>query len=136
MCDYSLHAIASRPAKIGEQLISSNFDSTATRGFARTDDPNVAVCLCPGTELVFDCDVIYDGLFLFKNVGSRLARFRQINLDNANRHHDALEFANGRVVLLTKLAVGQLATVLQLPVGAGVTSSRHLLAQAEPEAIE
>ena len=122
MCDYSLHAIASRPAKIGEQLISSNFDSTTTRGFAGANDPNVAVCLLPGTELVFDRDVLYDGLLFPKNVGSRLARFRQINLCKANRHHDALEFSHGRVVLLTKLVVGQFATGLQLPVAAGVTS--------------
>jgi hypothetical protein len=136
MCDYSLHAIASRPAKVGEQLISSHFESTATRGFAGADDPDVAVCLSPGTELVFDRNVLYDGLFFAKNVGSRLARFRQINPGKANRHHDALEFADGRVVLLTKLVAGQIATVLQLPVAAGLTSSRRLVAQAEPEAIE
>jgi hypothetical protein len=30
-------------------------------------------------------------------------------------HHDALEFASGEIVLLTKLLRGQRATVLQLP---------------------
>jgi hypothetical protein len=45
-----------------------------------------------------------------------LARFRQVDLDMPNQHHDALEFANGRIVLVTDLAVGQRATVLQLPV--------------------
>jgi len=49
-------------------------------------------------------------------VRERLARFRQIDLDKPNQHHDALEFANGRIVLVTDLAVGQTATVLQLPV--------------------
>ena len=33
-------------------------------------------------------------------------------------HHDALEFANGEIILLTRLAEGQRATVLQLPHGA------------------
>ena len=45
-------------------------------------------------------------------------RFRQINTDNAVTHHDALEFSDGHVVLLTQLCVGQRATVLQLPAAA------------------
>ena len=27
MCDYSLHAVASRPAKVGEMLITTSFSS-------------------------------------------------------------------------------------------------------------
>jgi len=30
-------------------------------------------------------------------------------------HHDALEFPNGEIVLVTRLCEGQYATVLQLP---------------------
>jgi hypothetical protein len=44
--------------------------------------------------------------------------FRQINLDNPHTHHDALEFPDGEVVLLTFLMEGQQATVLQLPAAA------------------
>jgi hypothetical protein len=44
-----------------------------------------------------------------------VARFRQINLSDAHAHHDALEFPNGRIVLLTRLRPGQRATVIQLP---------------------
>ena len=44
-----------------------------------------------------------------------MARFRQINTDNPNTHHDALEFTNGQIVLLNRLCEGQHATVLQLP---------------------
>jgi len=33
-------------------------------------------------------------------------------------HHDALEFSDGQVVLLTRLCEGLRATVLQLPIGA------------------
>jgi hypothetical protein len=33
-------------------------------------------------------------------------------------HHDALEFPDGQVVLLTRLCEGQRATVLQLPAAA------------------
>jgi hypothetical protein len=43
------------------------------------------------------------------------AIFRQVNKDNPRTHHDALEFPNGQVALLTDLFEGQEATVLQLP---------------------
>jgi hypothetical protein len=39
----------------------------------------------------------------------------QINMDVPTIHHDALEFPDGQVVLLTRLCAGQHATVLQLP---------------------
>jgi hypothetical protein len=38
-----------------------------------------------------------------------------VNKDEPWKHHDALEFPEGRIVLLTKLLAGQEATVLQLP---------------------
>jgi hypothetical protein len=43
------------------------------------------------------------------------AIFRQVNKDNPHTHHDALEFPDGKMVLLTNLLEGQEATVLQLP---------------------
>jgi hypothetical protein len=58
------------------------------------------------------------GILPNKKIGQRLARFRQINMDNPVIHHDALEFPDGQVVLLTRLRVGQRATVLQLPASA------------------
>jgi hypothetical protein len=45
----------------------------------------------------------------------RTAIFRQVNKDYRTTHHDALEFPNGQIVLLTHLNEGQQATVLQLP---------------------
>lgn len=118
MCDYSLHLVASRPAKAGEKLVTTSFSSSVTRGFASVDDRNVAVCLLPGTELAFEKEVQWDSGSVF---GSRLqtehkvARFRQINKDQPNVHHDALEFPHGEIVMLTMLREGQRATVLQLP---------------------
>jgi hypothetical protein len=112
MCDYSLHAVATRPAEVAETLVSTNF-STGTHGFASPDDPKVAVCLRPGTEIAFENEVQTDGMI--KSVGDRLARFRQIALNKAYQHHDALEFSNGAIVLVTDLTAGQRATVLQLP---------------------
>ena len=115
MCDYSLHAVASRPAEVAETLVSTKFRSTTTRGFASPDTPTVAVCLRPGTEIAFEADVRTEGFIFRRNVRARLARFRQIGLDYAAQHHDALEFSNGTIVLLTELVPGQKAIVLQLP---------------------
>src|SRR5258705_7556385 len=114
MCDYILHAVAARPAEVAETLVSTKFSSGA-RGFASPDNPNVAVCLRPGTELAFENDVQTGGMLFRKSLGDRLARFRQIDLNKAHQHHDALEFSNGAIVLVTNLAAGQRATVLQLP---------------------
>ena len=118
MCDYSLHLVASRPAKVGETLIATDFSRSITRGFGAVGEPDVAVCLLPGTEIAFDADVQYDrafSLFGRARVGQRLARFRQVNLDDPTVHHDALEFPGGQIVLVTRLTPGQRATVLQLP---------------------
>src|ERR1700704_2755833 len=115
MCDYSLHAVASRPAEVAETLVTTKFQSTTTRGFASPDDPKVAVCLRPGTELAFENDVRAEGIIFRRKIGDRLARFRQIDLNKPDQHHDALEFSNGTIVLVTHLIAGQRATVLQLP---------------------
>ena len=53
MCDYSLHYVASRPAKIEDKLIVTTFKNSITRGFAAVGEPTVAVCLLPGTEIAF-----------------------------------------------------------------------------------
>jgi hypothetical protein len=115
MCDYSLHAVASRPAQVAETLVSTKFQATPTRGFASPSNPKVAVCLRPGTEIAFENNAQAEGMMFRKNIGDRLARFRQFNLNRPTQHHDALEFSNGAVVLVTDLVAGQRATVLQLP---------------------
>ena len=51
MCDYSLHHIASRPARIEDKLVTTRFNNSITRGFAAVGEPNVAVCLMPGSRL-------------------------------------------------------------------------------------
>jgi hypothetical protein len=119
MCDYSLELVASRPAEIGDRLVSTGFARTTTRGFASLDDPNVAVCLLPGTELAFDDEVRCEtGIVLSRSLGYRVASFRQINKAQSNLYRDALELPNGEIVLLTHLCKGQRATVLQLPISA------------------
>lgn len=126
MCDYSLENHISRDAKVGDRLVTSSFPMTPTRGFCGENEPGVAVCLRPGTELVFEEPVRYNGLwgYLVNYVkkqlgrdpaGSTLARFRQVDLDNPHAHHDAVELADGRIIKLAVLHEGQRARVLQLP---------------------
>ena len=118
MCDYSLHSVASRPAKVGDKLVVTDFAKSITRGFAAVGEPDAAVCLLPGTEVAFEDDVQYDRAFSMfgkARVGHKVARFRQINMHDPHVHHDALEFPGGQVVLVTRLTPSQRATVLQLP---------------------
>ncbi|MGH6710157.1 MAG: hypothetical protein ACREEK_14410 [Bradyrhizobium sp.] len=119
MCDYSLHALATRPAVVGETLISTTFRGTSTRGFASEREPAVAVCMLPGTELAFAQDVKYDSRWIWtrtRTVGFRVGKFNAIDPHLRERHHDAIEFPDGSHVLVTQLCQGQRATVLQLPV--------------------
>jgi hypothetical protein len=117
MCDYSLHVVSSRPAKVGDKLVSSAFERTSTLGFAAVGEPHVAICILPGTELAFESKPRYGGFFgvFARRAATPVARFRQVNLDNPHTHHDALEFPDGRVVSLQQIVPGQVATVLQLP---------------------
>ena len=118
MCDYSLHSIKSRPAKIGDKLTTRDF-GTGTRGFAASENPSVAVCVLPGTELAFAREVerLPARLWSWQDrvIKHTTAIFRQINKERVATHHDSLEFPDGRIVLLTCLSEDQEATVLQLP---------------------
>ena len=120
MCDYSLLSVRSRPAKVGDKLTTRDF-GTGTHGFAAAEDTAVAVCVLPGTELAFSSAVmVTEPRFVVgwkaKTLGYATAIFRQVNKNEQFRHHDALEFPDGCIVLLTQLCGGQEATVLQLPV--------------------
>jgi hypothetical protein len=123
MCDYSLEHVASRPAKIGDRLVTTSFAKSLTSGFCAVGEPNVAVCVMPGTEIAFDGEIEQPGiLWKGRKLGSKVARFRRVNEGCRSMHHDALELPEGRVVLLASLREGQLATVIQLP----ATDRRHM----------
>ena len=117
MCDYSLEFVASRQAAVADRLVTTTFANTITRGFAAADDVNTAVCLRPGTEIAFEHDVFFEHpvTYAVTCLPTKVARFRQIDLHVPHVHHDALEFATGEIVPLTRLRAGQYATVLQLP---------------------
>ena len=138
MCDYSLHGIKSRPAKIGDKLTVCDF-GTGTRGFAASEDATVAVCVLPGTELAFAHEVKRLPVRLWpwhdSAIRHKTAIFRQINKDKVAAHHDALEFPDGQVVLLTLLAEDQQATILQLPAEpkTAVEAESHTWAEGSAE---
>jgi hypothetical protein len=120
---------------VGDKLVSSSFPNSITRGFTAVGEPHVAVCLMPGTEIAFERDVESEptlGFLPKRKVGERVARFRQVDMDHPGVHHDALEFPNGQVVLLTRLCEGQHATVLQLPATAQ-PEHQHGAAEPAPE---
>jgi hypothetical protein len=117
MCDYSLEHVKSRPAKVGDKLTTRDF-GRVTRGFAASEDKNVAVCVLPGTELSFASEVkCVRSAFVWSErvISHKTAIFRRVNQEYKWDNHDALEFPDGEIVLLTLLREGQQATVLQLP---------------------
>ena len=128
MCDYSMHAIASRPAKAGETLVSTDFRGSCTRGFASSaEDTEVAVCLLPGTELVFEQNVRHHRRwFGSKEVPFSVAQFCKLNPENPYLHHDALAFPDGATLLVDSLVRGQRARVLQLPVSSTDIAAKTL----------
>src|SRR5262249_18236606 len=131
MCDFSLHAVRSRPAKVGDKLITRIFNS-GTSGFCAPEDNGMAVCLLPGTEVSFVNDVRRTTIWPLKGlITHKTAIFRQVNKNTPFRHHDALESPDGRVVLLTLLKEGQQATVLQLPAEPQNARSVHAVTPGE-----
>jgi len=138
MCDYSLESLASREAQVGDVIVSCSFRTTTTRGFCSPGEPEVAVCLRPGTELAFENPVQTSGIWGYVeqalSAESRLARFRQIDMNKPGTHHDALELADGRIFKVNALREGQRATVLQLPKDSEGTEHHHhdTVVAAEP----
>jgi hypothetical protein len=127
MCNYSLHAENTREARIADKLVTKEYETDTTRGFADCNDSTIAVCLRPGTELAFETNVEYDNFVPFlprRRAAWNTARFRQIRLNEEFAHHDALELPDGSIVLLTRLCEGQRANVLQLPASTSGTNEQ------------
>jgi len=134
MCDYSLHSVKTRAAKLEDRLIVYNF-GTGTRGFAEntgaaalTAGCATALCVKPGTEIAFDEPIRYiapsffkvnDGFGIYQRAKEEakhhVAIFRQVNKGHDRMHHDAIELPDGQIVMLTNLYEGQTGKILQLP---------------------
>lgn len=84
MCDYSLEHVTSRPAKVGDKLATTCFHRSPTVGFCSIAEPNVAVCLQPGTELAFEREIELPSRFWrARKLGASTARFRRVNEGSA-----------------------------------------------------
>jgi hypothetical protein len=121
MCDYSLHNVATRSAVVRDKFLTTKFQNTITRSLSAVGEQHVAVGLLPGAEIAFEKNVECEpsfgiGILPSKKIGQRLARFRQINMDHAVVHRDALEFPDGQVVL---------PTPMQRPTRHRATIARH-----------
>jgi hypothetical protein len=99
MCDYCLHHVASRPAKVGDELVSTEFAGSYSRGFAK--------------EVEYERG--FPLLWTTRRIVEEVAQFQRVNASQPEAHHDALQFPSGQIVLVTRLCPGQIATVLQLP---------------------
>ena len=105
---------AMSPAKIGDKLVTTR---SSACGFAAVGTPDAAVLLVPGTELEFDKDIKYYRRFslLRFSRGYKTAKFRHFNTGIAGGEQDLIEFADGRIVMVSELVAGQTATVVQVP---------------------
>src|SRR5262249_19647048 len=117
MCDYSLHNVKSRPAKVGDKLTTRNF-GLGTRGFSAPEDATTAVCVLPGTEIAFSQEPVCAASGFLgwgaKRSAQKRAISRRVTKARPGMLHDALDFPGGRMALLTGLLGGQEAPVPQL----------------------
>jgi len=108
----SLNAVP--PAKIGDKLVTTR---SSPCGFAPGGKPDGAVSLLSGTELEFDKDIKYYHRFslLRFSRGYKTAKFRRFDTGASPDKRDAIEFPDGRLVMVAELVGGQTATVVQVP---------------------
>jgi hypothetical protein len=101
-------------AKIGDKLVTTR---SSTCGFAAVGKPDGAISLLPGTELAFEKDIKYYRRFSLLRFSRdyRSAKFQRFNIGKSRDEHDALEFPDGRIVMVSELVAGQTATVVQVP---------------------
>jgi hypothetical protein len=120
MNDDTLEQQLNRPARAGDRIQTTAFRQLAMNGFCSAGNTRIAVCLLPGTEIVFDDPLTEgEGPSAFHahapHVERRMASFCTIENHLAHARCGALAFADGHVVPLTRVHPGQLATVVQLP---------------------
>ena len=107
MCDYSLGAFQSRPARMGEEYISNKFPSGSI-GFVSPGDRSVAICMA--CDLVLKLSHIPRSEQTMPDVSdSEIVTFTQID---GPMHRDSVRFRNGKVVTLQKLGPRVMAWLL------------------------
>ena len=114
MCDYSLEMYRSRPARVGEQYVTTYFASGSI-GLTAPGDRQTAVCLMADTRLTLE-GIPEHVQQTFGLTASEQAVF--VRMDAAffrrenHSHRDAIRFANGAEVLLQRLGAGIMVSVI------------------------
>ena len=101
MCDYSLEAYRSRPARVGERYETHQFQSHSV-GFIAPGDPSTAVCMA------------YDTTLTLEGIPERIQRAKSVSANEdvtftrleKGPYHDGVRFANGAEVTLQDLGLG------------------------------
>jgi hypothetical protein len=101
MCDYSLEAYRSRPARLGERYNTHLFESHSI-GFVAPGDASTAVCM--------ECDM----KLRLEGIPERVQRAKRVSANEdatftrieKGFHHDGVRFANGAEVTLQELGPG------------------------------
>ena len=110
MCDYSLEAFRSRPARMGEEYISNRFPSGSI-GFVSPGDQSVAICMA--CDMVLELSHIPSPTQAQAGVSeSERVTFTQVD---GPFNRDAVQFANGKVMTLQALGAGVIAWIAAEP---------------------
>ena len=114
MRDDSLEHLASRPAKVGDKLVTTNSADRLRAPSAQSASPRSPFVFSLGQSLHLSARSKPHRDFRLRprKLGAKLARFRRVNEACRTMHHDALELPSGQVVLLTSLCEAQHATVI------------------------
>jgi len=129
MCDYSLGLVASRPAKVGDELVKRSSRTPSREDSPQSESQTWQCAFYPARRSRSKRKSSTSAFFApfpimkFGRLEKKVAQFRQINVGKPRVHHDALEFPDGETVLLTQLCEGQHATVLQLPASRPVNAA-------------
>jgi len=110
MCDYSLEAFQSRPARTGEEYISNRFPSGSI-GFISPGNRSVAICMACDMEL----ELSHIPSATQAQIGvseSERVTFTQVD---GPFNRDAVRFANGKVMTLQALGAGVTAWLAAAP---------------------
>lgn len=108
MCDYSLEAYKSRPARKGEEYVLHRFPS-GSKGFVSAGDCQTAVCMAADTRLRLS-GLSVEGSDL-QGVGP-VEEVTFVQLEHG-WYRDGVRFANGVECSLQRLPIGVKATVTQ-----------------------
>ena len=106
MCDYSLEAYRSRPARQGEHYTSHRFPS-GTIGFIAPGDPVTAICMAYDTKLTLE-EIPQTVQHALGVQASEPVIFSRVEND---LFHDGVRFDNGAEVTLQRLGQGVKARV-------------------------